>query len=62
MDIGATHLPFPEAKSNVQWISKLSLSVIAQESSIQGRVTIQFVVGRNGEIENVVVARSLDPL
>ncbi|HHT22036.1 MAG TPA: energy transducer TonB [Bacteroidales bacterium] len=49
-------------KAMYEWISKnLVYPMIAQENQIQGRVTIQFVVGRNGEIENVVVARSLDP-
>lgn len=35
--------------------------VIAQESGIQGKVICQFVVGRDGAIENVKVVRSVDP-
>lgn len=35
--------------------------VVAQENNIQGRVTVQFVVGRDGSIQDVSVARSVDP-
>lgn len=35
--------------------------VVAQESNIQGRVTIRFVVSATGDIDDVQVVRSLDP-
>ncbi len=35
--------------------------VIAQENGIQGSVVLRFVVGKNGEVSNVQVLRSLDP-
>ncbi|MBI9065818.1 MAG: energy transducer TonB [Salinivirgaceae bacterium] len=34
---------------------------IAKENGIQGRVFIQFVVNRNGEVEGVKVVRGVDP-
>ena len=44
-----------------EWLSKnINYPVIAQENNIQGRVTCQFVVGRNGEIEDVRVVRGVD--
>ncbi len=44
-----------------EWLSKnIQYPVIAQENNIQGRVTCQFVVGRNGEIEDVRVVRGVD--
>lgn len=44
-----------------EWLGKnIQYPVIAQENNIQGRVTCQFVVGRNGEIEDVRVVRSVD--
>ena len=44
-----------------EWLSKnINYPVIAQENNIQGRVTCQFVVGRNGEIEDVKVVRGVD--
>lgn len=44
------------------WLSKnINYPVIAQENNIQGRVVCQFVVGRNGEIEDVKVVRGVDP-
>lgn len=45
-----------------EWLNKnINYPVIAQENNIQGRVTCQFVVGRNGEIEDVKVVRGVDP-
>ena len=35
--------------------------VVAQENGIQGRVTISFVVERDGSITDVRVAKSVDP-
>ena len=44
-----------------EWLSNnINYPVIAQENNIQGRVTCQFVVGRNGEIEDVRVVRGVD--
>ena len=35
--------------------------VIAQEQGIQGQVVLRFVVGKNGDVSDVIVQRSLDP-
>ena len=39
----------------------LRYPTIAQESGVQGRVTCQFVVGKDGKVRDVVVLRTLDP-
>lgn len=39
----------------------LKYPVVAQESGIQGRVTIRFVVTKTGTIEDVTVIRGIDP-
>lgn len=54
---------FPGGESAMyEWLSKnINYPVIAQENNIQGRVTCLFVVGRNGEIEDVKVVRGVDP-
>lgn len=36
--------------------------IAAQESSIQGKVYVKFVVTRNGDISNIQVIRKVDPL
>jgi len=35
--------------------------VVAAEAGIQGKVVLRFVVGKNGEVTDVIVQRSLDP-
>ncbi len=42
--------------------SNLKYPTVAQEMGIEGRVTLRFVVNRNGEVGSVEVVRSLDPL
>ena len=45
-----------------QFIStNLKYPVVAQESGIQGRVTIRFVVSQTGAISDVTVVRGIDP-
>lgn len=39
----------------------INYPTIAQENGVQGRVVLQFVVGRNGEITDVKVMKSVDP-
>lgn len=39
----------------------LKYPVVAQESGIQGRVTLRFVVTKTGEISEVTVVRGIDP-
>ena len=39
----------------------LKYPVVAQESGIQGRVTIRFVVTKSGVISDVTVIRGIDP-
>ena len=41
--------------------SNTKYPVVAQENGVQGRVTISFVVERDGSISDVKVARSVDP-
>lgn len=36
--------------------------IVAQESSIQGRVYVRFVVSKTGEISNIEITRKVDPL
>ncbi|MDD6211009.1 MAG: energy transducer TonB [Bacteroidales bacterium] len=46
----------------LKWIQKeLRYPAAAAESGVQGRVIIQFVVGKSGDIRDVKVARSVDP-
>lgn len=42
--------------------SNLKYPTFAQEMGIEGRVTLRFVVNKNGEVGSVDVLRSLDPL
>lgn len=42
--------------------SNLKYPTVAQEMGIEGRVTLRFVVNKNGEVGSVEVVRSLDPL
>lgn len=39
----------------------LRYPAIAQEQGVQGRVICQFVVGKDGQVRDVVVVRTLDP-
>lgn len=41
--------------------SNIKYPVIAEENGIQGRVVIQFVVGKDSSISNVHVVKSVDP-
>lgn len=44
------------------WIKdNLKYPVVAAENGIEGRVIVQFVVGKDGSISNVTVVRSADP-
>ncbi len=41
--------------------NNIKYPVIAEENGIQGRVIVQFIVGKDGHISNVKVAKSVDP-
>lgn len=41
--------------------NNIKYPVIAEENGIQGRVIVQFVVGKDGHISDVRVAKSVDP-
>lgn len=44
------------------WLrDNIKYPVVAAENAIQGRVIVQFVVGKNGSISNVKVVKSVDP-
>ena len=46
----------------MKYIGKnLRYPAIAQENGVQGRVICQFVVGKDGQVRDVVVVRTLDP-
>ena len=46
----------------MSWLNEnIKYPVIAQENGIQGRVIIQFVVGRDGTIDDINVVRGVDP-
>ena len=49
-------------KEMMAYLSKnIKYPVIAQEQGTQGTVVLRFVVGKNGEVTDVTVMRSLDP-
>ena len=54
---------FPGGNAELlKYLSKsLRYPVLAQENSIQGRVIVQFVVSKTGDITDVVVFRGVDP-
>lgn len=44
------------------WLrDNIKYPVVAAENGIEGRVIVQFVVGKNGSISNVKVVKSIDP-
>lgn len=44
------------------WLNdNIKYPVVAAENGIQGKVVVQFVVGKNGSISNVKVLKSVDP-
>ncbi|MCX7861784.1 MAG: energy transducer TonB [Bacteroidales bacterium] len=45
-----------------QWISKnIKYPEIAKENGIQGKVYVQFVIGKDGKVSDVQVVRGVDP-
>lgn len=51
-----------DANEFTKWVYKnLEYPAAAQENGIQGRVICQFVVGKDGQVRDVVVVRTLDP-
>ena len=40
--------------------SNIKYPVLAEENGVQGRVIVQFVVGKDGSISNVKVVKSVD--
>ncbi|MDH6308348.1 protein TonB [Dysgonomonas sp. PFB1-18] len=54
---------FPGGEAEMQRFiaENLKYPVVAQESGIQGRVTIRFVVTKTGDISDVQVIRGIDP-
>ena len=53
--------PGGEAELNAFLSKNMRYPAIAQENRIQGKVIIQFVVGKTGKVSKVKVLRSLDP-
>ena len=53
----------PTFKGNVQaWLtSHLQYPAVAIENNIQGKVIVKFVVGRDGSVSQVQIARGVDP-
>ncbi len=46
----------------MKWIGEhLKYPTIAQENGTQGRVTCQFVVGKDGKVRDVTILKTLDP-
>lgn len=46
----------------MKWISKeIKYPAIAQEMNIEGKVIVQFVIGRDGAVRDVQVLRTVDP-
>ena len=54
---------FPGGQTELmKWIGEhLKYPTIAAENGTQGRVTCQFVVGKDGKVRDVVVLKTLDP-
>ena len=51
-----------DANTFSKWVNeRLQYPEIAKENGIQGRVILQFVVGTDGSVSNVKVARGVDP-
>lgn len=51
-----------DANAFSKWVNeRLQYPEIAKENGIQGRVTLQFVVGTDGKVSNVKVLRGVDP-
>ena len=53
--------PGGEAEMMAYLSKNIKYPVIAAEQGIQGTVVLRFVVGKNGEVTDVIVQRSLDP-
>jgi len=52
-----------DANTFRNWVnSRLEYPEIAKENGIQGRVMLQFTVGADGKVSNVVVVRGVDPV
>ena len=46
----------------MKWIGKeIKYPSIAQEMNIEGKVIVQFVIGRDGSVRDVQVLRTVDP-
>ena len=46
----------------MKWIGKeIKYPSIAQEMNIEGKVIVQFVIGRDGAVRDVQVLRTVDP-
>lgn len=46
----------------MRWLhDNIKYPIVAAENGVQGRVVVQFVVGKNGSISNVKVVKSIDP-
>lgn len=52
--------PGGEAEMNKFIQKNLQYPIVALESGISGRVTLRFVVAKDGSIQNVIVARGID--
>ena len=52
--------PGGEAALHKYIASHVQYPAIARENSLQGKVYVKFVIGKNGEVENVSIARGID--
>jgi protein TonB len=52
---------FPEGEVLTYLAKNIKYPEVAAENGISGRVFVQFVVGKTGEVSNVVVVRGVDP-
>lgn len=62
-DVVEEHPSFPGGQGALMaWLNdNIKYPVVAAENGIQGKVIVQFIVGKNGSISNVKVLRSVDP-
>ena len=46
----------------MKWIAnELKYPAIAQENGVQGRVTVRFIINKDGSVSDAIVAKGVDP-
>jgi protein TonB len=46
----------------MKWIAnELKYPAIAQENGVQGRVTVRFIINKDGSVSDAIVVKGIDP-